>query len=114
MAILAVLYSVGLGISGVKNFILIDIIAALLTLIPWTGNAIGLTMAMVFGYLTSGNIDILWGVIMTFTVSQVLESYVVQPYIVGDKVGLHPFFVILFVIFGGSTWVLGVSCWQFQ
>ena len=106
MAILAVLYSVGLGISGVENFILIGIIAALLTLIPWIGNIIGLAMAMVFGYLTSGNINVLWGVIITFTVSQVLESYVLQPYIVGDKVGLHPFFVILFVIFGGATWGL--------
>lgn len=106
MGILAVLYSVGLGISGVENFILVGIIAALLTLIPWIGNIIGLGMAMVFGYLTSGNIDVLWGVVITFTVSQLLESYVLQPYIVGDKVGLHPFFVILFVIFGGTTWGL--------
>lgn len=106
MAILVVLYSIGLGVSGVENYILIGIIAALLTLIPWIGNVIGLAMAMVFGYLTSGNMDVLWGVVITFTVSQLLESYVLQPYIVGDKVGLHPFFVIIFVIFGGFTWGL--------
>ena len=106
MAILAVLYSVGLGLSGVENFILVAVIASLLTIIPWVGNIIGFAMAMVFGYLTSGDINVLWGILITFTVSQFLESYVLQPYIVGDKVGLHPFFVILFVILGGAVWGL--------
>ncbi|MHA6280810.1 AI-2E family transporter [Salinimicrobium sp. CAU 1759] len=106
MAILAVLYSVGLGFSGVENFILVAVIASLLTIIPWIGNIIGFAMAMVFGYLTSGDINVLWGIVITFTVSQFLESYVLQPYIVGDKVGLHPFFVILFVIMGGAVWGL--------
>ena len=106
MAILAVLYSIGLGLSGVENFILVAVIASLLTIIPWIGNIIGFAMAMVFGYLTSGDINVLWGIVITFTVSQFLESYVLQPYIVGDKVGLHPFFVILFVILGGAVWGL--------
>lgn len=106
MGILSVLYSVGLGLSGVDNYILIGIIASILTLIPWIGNIIGLLMAMAFGYLTSGDLNVLWGIIITFTVSQFLESYVLQPFIVGDKVGLHPFFVILFVILGGAVWGL--------
>ncbi len=106
MAILAVLYAVGLGWSGVENYILIAIIASLLTLIPWIGNIIGLAMAMAFGYLTSGDLSVLWGIILTFTISQFVESYILQPYIVGDKVGLHPFFVIVFVILGGAIWGL--------
>ena len=106
MSILAVLYSIGLGLSGVENYILVGIIASLLTLIPWIGNIIGMAMAMAFGYLTSGDINVLWGIIITFTVSQFLESYILQPYIIGDKVGLHPFFVILFVILGGAVWGL--------
>lgn len=106
MGILAVLYSVGLGLSGVHNYLLVGVIASILTLIPWIGNIIGFAMAMVFGYLTSGNISVLWGIVITFTVSQFLESYVLQPYVVGDKVGLHPFFVILFVMLGGAIWGL--------
>jgi predicted PurR-regulated permease PerM len=106
MAILAVLYTVGLGLSGVNNYIIIGVIASILTLIPWIGNLIGLAMAMAFGYFTSGDANVLWGIIITFTVSQFFESYILQPYIVGDKVGLHPFFVILFVILGGSIWGL--------
>lgn len=106
MAILAVLYSIGLGLSGVNNYILVAAIASILTLIPWVGNIIGFAMATVFGYLTTGDITVLWGIVITFTVSQFFESYILQPYVVGDKVGLHPFFVILFVLLGGAIWGL--------
>lgn len=109
MGILAVLYSIGLGISGVDNFILIGLIAALLTLIPYIGNIIGFALAMVFGYLTSGETGVLIGIILTFSIAQFFESYVLEPYLVGDKVDLHPFIVILVVIIGNTLWgVLGM------
>ena len=104
MGILTVLYSIGLGLSGVQNFIIISIIASLLTIIPWIGNILGMALAMIFGYLTTGDIGILIGIIITFTLSQFLESYVLQPYIVGDKVGVHPLIIILTVILGGLLW----------
>ncbi|WP_424493228.1 AI-2E family transporter [Salinimicrobium sp. GXAS 041] len=109
MALLAVVYSIGLGISGVNNYILISLIAALVTLIPYVGNIIGLALAMGFGYLTSGDFSVLVGVVVTFTVAQFVESYVLQPYIVGDKVGLHPFVVIAVVVAGSALWgVIGM------
>lgn len=109
MGFLAIIYSIGLGISGVSNFILVSIIAALLTLIPYVGNMIGIVMAMAFGYLTSGQTGVLIGIIITFTVAQFVESYVLQPYVVGDKVDLHPFIVILGVVAGGALWgVIGM------
>ncbi|PAM93509.1 AI-2E family transporter, partial [Flavobacterium sp. IR1] len=109
IGLLAVVYYIGLGISGVSNFILVSIIEALLTLIPYFGNIIGLSLAMAFGYLTSGELGVLIGVLITFTVSQFLESYVLQPYVVGDKVDLHPFTVIVVVVLGGALWgVIGM------
>lgn len=109
MGLLAILYSIGLGISGVNNFILIGIIAALLTLIPYIGNIIGFGMAMAFGYLTSGETGVLIGIILTFSLAQFFESYVLEPYLIGDKVDVHPFIVILVVIIGNALWgVLGM------
>ena len=72
----------------------------------WFFLIIGLAMAMAFSYLSSGELNMFWGIILTFTVSQFLESYILQPYIVGDKVGLHPFFVIVFEILDGAIWGL--------
>lgn len=104
IGLLAITYSIGLGITGVSNFILVSIIAALFTLIPYLGNIIGFVLAMVFGYLTSGEIGVLIGIVITFTVAQFFESYVLQPFIVGNKVDVHPFFVILAVIVGNALW----------
>ncbi|WP_231563358.1 AI-2E family transporter [Salegentibacter sp. Hel_I_6] len=109
IVILSILYSIGLGISGVNNFILIAVIASFLTLIPFIGNIIGMGLALIFGYLTQGETGILIGVILTFTVVQFIESYVLEPFIVGDKVDIHPFFVILAIILGNMIWgVMGM------
>ena len=107
--LLTVLYSIGLGASGVDNFILISFIAAFLSLIPFIGNIIGFGLALVFGYLTTGEMGVLIGIIITFFVVQFIESYILEPYVVGDKVNLHPFFVILSIILGNMVWgVLGM------
>jgi len=109
IVILSILYSIGLGISGVNNFILIAVIASFLTLIPFIGNIIGMGLALIFGYLTQGETSILIGVILTFTLVQFIESYVLEPFIVGDKVDIHPFFVILAIILGNMVWgVMGM------
>lgn len=104
IGLLAILYSIGLGISGVNNFILISVLAAVLSLVPYIGNIIGFGLALTFGYLTSGQSGVLIGIIITFSIAQFVESYILEPYIVGDQVDLHPFFVILAVIIGNMVW----------
>lgn len=104
IAFLVVFYSIGLGLSGVSNFILVSVLAAVFSLIPYVGNVIGFGMAMVFGYLTSGDLSILIGISLTFFIGQFIESYILNPYIVGEKVDLHPFVVIVSVIIGNLVW----------
>lgn len=106
IAFLSIFYSIGLGISGVNNFILVSVLAAVFSLVPYLGNIIGFGMAMVFGYLTSGDATILIGIAVTFSIGQFVESYVMQPYVVGDKVDLHPFITILVVVVGNLVWGL--------
>ncbi len=104
MGILAVLYAIGLGISGVNNFIVISFIASFLTLIPYVGNIIGFFIALAFGFLTTGDTMVLVGIILTFTIAQFVESYILEPFLLGDRVDLHPFFVILVVVIGNMVW----------
>jgi predicted PurR-regulated permease PerM len=107
---LAVLYSIGLGITGVSNFVLISLIAAVLSVIPWVGNIIGFLIALSFGYLTTGETGVLIGIIITFSVAQVLESFILQPLIFGNTVNIHPLFVILVVILGNAVWgIIGMA-----
>tara|TARA_R110002020_G_scaffold154714_6_gene335158 strand:- start:42409 stop:43467 length:1059 start_codon:yes stop_codon:yes gene_type:complete len=104
IALLSVLYAIGLGISGVSNFMLVSLLAAILSLLPYIGNLIAFFIAMSLGYLTSGETGVLIGIVLTFSVAQFVESYVLEPYVVGDRVDLHPFFVILAVIIGNMIW----------
>ncbi|MGB7787037.1 MAG: AI-2E family transporter [Salinimicrobium sp.] len=103
---LSIAYGIGLGLSGVNNFILVSVISAIISIIPYLGNVIGFLMAMTFGYLTSGEAGMLIGISATFFVGQFVESYILTPYVVGDKVDLHPFLVILVVIVGNMVWGL--------
>ncbi len=110
MVILAILYSLGLGISGLSNFILIGLIAAVLSLIPFLGNIIGLAIAMAFGFLTTGETSVLVGIILTFAVAQFIDSLILQPIILGNKVNIHPLFIILVLILGNMVWgVIGMA-----
>lgn len=110
MIILAILYSIGLGLSGGSNFILISLIAAVLSLIPFVGNIIGLFIALTFGNLTTGETSVLIGVIITFTIAQIIDSYFLQPYVLGSKVNIHPLFIIIVVILGNAVWgIIGMA-----
>lgn len=106
---LTVLYAVGLGISGVENFIFISILAALLSLIPYLGNVIAFGLAMALGVASGGGSGTLIGVVIVFSVTQFIESYILEPYVVGDQVDIHPFFIIVSVILANMVWgVMGM------
>lgn len=101
---LIVLYSIGLAISGVKHAILVSILAALLSLIPYIGNIIGFFLAMGMAAFSGGDTAAFIGVIITFSVAQFVESYILEPYIVGHKVELNPLMTILVVVLGEAVW----------
>lgn len=101
---LAVLYAVGLTISGVRNAILISLLAAVLSLLPYIGNVIGYALAVLVAFVSGGGAGAVMGVSITFAVAQFVESYVLEPYVVGDKVNLNPVFTIVVVVLGEAVW----------
>lgn len=101
---LAAIYSIGFFISGIQSAILISIIAAVLSLIPYVGNIIGLVLGLAMGLFSGGSSGALIGVVVTFSIAQFVESYILEPYLVGKKVELHPVLTILVVVVGGELW----------
>lgn len=101
---LAVLYSIGLTVSGVKHAILISILAAVLSLIPYIGNIIGYFLAVGMAFFSGSGATGAIGVTITFAIAQFVESYILEPYIVGNKVDLNPIFTIIVVVLGGAVW----------
>jgi len=104
--ILTVLYAVGLGIVGIKQAILVSLIAAILSLIPYIGNMVGYGIALLMGMLTSGGTGAIIGVSIVFAVAQFVESYILEPFIVGERVDLNPTLTIIGVVALGMVWGL--------
>ncbi|WP_247236806.1 AI-2E family transporter [Telluribacter sp. SYSU D00476] len=104
VVILSIAYSIGLLISGVQQAILISILAAVLTLIPYIGNIIGYGLAIAMALFSGGNASQAIGVTLTFGIAQFLETYLLEPFIIGDKVNINPIFTIIVVVLGNALW----------
>lgn len=101
MAALAVIYSIGLGLLGINFWLLLGILAGVLSIVPYLGSLIGLVAAMVVAYIQYHTWFPLLGVLGVFAVGHILEMVVLAPIFVGDKLGLHPVAVIFAILAGG-------------
>lgn len=102
MVALGVIYAVGLQIVGLKLALMIGLVAGLCSIIPYFGFAIGIvaaTIAAVVQFGTFNAVLLVWGV---FAVGQAIEGWVLQPWLVGDRIGLHPVAVIFAIMAGGQ------------
>ncbi len=104
MIALGVIYAAGLSLVGLKLGLLIGLVAGLISFIPYLGATTGVVLAVIAALVQGQGFDVklLIGVGVVFTVGQLMESYVLTPRIVGDKIGLHPVAVIFAVMAGGQ------------
>jgi len=99
---LAILYSIGLTLSGVEYAIAIGVVAGVVSFVPYLGLVFGIALASLTVVLEPSPLWPLVGVVATFTIAQVIEGTVLTPKLVGDRIGLHPVIVIFAVAAGGQ------------
>jgi len=102
MLILGVMYGAGLWMVGLDLGILIGVTAGLLTFVPYLGPTSGIVLGLIAALVQYGDWQHVAGVLAVFGVGQVIESYVLTPKLVGDRIGLHPMAVIFAVLAGGQ------------
>ena len=102
MLILGLLYALGLWLVGLDLGILIGLIAGLLTFVPYLGPAFIVLFGGIAALVQFGDWQHLAGVGVVFAVGQLVESFVLTPMLVGDRIGLHPMAVIFAVMAGGT------------
>ena len=104
-AILGVAITLGLGILGLSEFALaLGVIAGFTNLIPFVGPILGAVPALIVA-VSQGEWTFLW-VLLLFAIAQNLETYVLDPLLVGSSVQVHPLYQLLAVL--GGTQVLGI------
>ena len=103
MFLLGVVYAVGLQLIGLEVGLIIGMVAALASIIPYLGFGVGI-IAAVIATLFQFGID--WThlalVIIVFMIGQAIEGYILQPFLLGDKIGLSPVAVVFAVLAGAQ------------
>ncbi len=102
MVVLAIYYGVALSIAGLDHALPIGILTGLLVFIPYVGFGLGLTLGMLAALLQWHGLPAFLGVAAVYGIGQLLENYVLVPYLVGDRIGLHPLAVIFALLAFGQ------------
>ncbi|WP_104203590.1 AI-2E family transporter [Billgrantia saliphila] len=102
MLSLGAIYAVGLTLIDVRFGLLIGILAGLASIVPFLGFILGLSVALLVAFFQFDGWLVLIGVVAVFATGQVLESILLQPKLLGDRIGLHPVSVIFAVLAGGK------------
>jgi len=104
MSVLAVLYVILFLAFDIKYLILLTVVGTVITVIPYIGPFISGLLPIIVVLLTGYSLT----EIMLFTtfivIIQLIESYVLEPVILGSEVNLSPLAIILIVIIGNSIW----------
>lgn len=102
MGALSLIYAVGLALVGIDLALLIGIGAGLLSFVPYLGAVLGVAGGVIAAWVQFGDpMHIIW-VLAVFGIGQTLESFVLTPWLVGDRIGLHPVAVIFALMVGGE------------
>lgn len=103
MVLLGIVYAVGLQAVGIEVGLIIGMVAGLASIIPYLGFAVGIIAAVIAALFQFGldwvHLAMVFGV---FMLGQVIEGYILQPFLLGDKIGLSPVAVVFAVLAGAQ------------
>jgi len=107
--VMSLFYCLALWITGLDYALAVGLVAGILVFVPYLGVVVGVLLGTLAAWAQFGTLAGLlpvWGV---FAVGQLLEGMVVTPWLVGEKVGLHPVAVIFALMaFGQLLGFVGV------
>jgi len=106
---LGAFYATALSLLGLQFGLIVGILTGFLAFIPYLGFATGFVLATGLALMQYG-----WGwglvlVLLTFALGQILETSLLSPKLVGERVRLHPVWIIFALLaFGSLFGFLGV------
>ena len=100
--ILAIYYGTTLSFAGLDSGLALGLLIGVLAIIPILGGATGFVLALGLAASQYGTWRAIITVCIIFAVGQVVEGNFLTPKLVGDRIHLHPVWVMFALFAGGS------------
>jgi predicted PurR-regulated permease PerM len=95
-------YAIALSLAGLKFALVVGLAAGILSFIPYVGTIVGFVASVGLSLAQSDNWEYHLLIIGIFVIGQVVEGNFLSPKLVGDRVGLHPVWIIFALFAGGA------------
>ncbi len=100
--IMVAFYAIGLTIAGLEYGLFIGLATGILLFIPYVGMLFGCVVGLVVAFFQFGDIFHISIIAAVFAVGQVIEGVFITPNLVGNKIGLHPVWIMFSLLAGGA------------
>jgi predicted PurR-regulated permease PerM len=105
--ILWIMYGIGFSIIGVENAIFFAVLCGILEIVPFVGNLTGTSLTVLSVIVQGGDTKMIIWVLITYFVVQFIQTYILEPLVVGEQVSINPLFTIMSIVVGEMVW--GIS-----
>ena len=100
--VLAIYYGITLSLVGIQSGLALGLLIGVLAIIPILGVTTGFLLCVSLAASQDGTWGSVFAVCGIFAVGQLMEANILTPKLIGDRVHLHPVWVI-FALFAGGT-----------
>ncbi len=107
--VMSTYYCLALWLAGLHYALAVGLLAGMLVFVPYMGVLVGVLLGTLAGWSQFGELSGLVPVWAVFGIGQLLEGMAITPWLVGERVGLHPVAVIFALMaFGQLFGFVGV------
>ncbi|MBC8045285.1 MAG: AI-2E family transporter [Fimbriimonadaceae bacterium] len=99
-----IMYGIGFTIIGVEHALLFAVLCGILELVPFVGNFTGNVITMLMGITQGGGISLVIKIACTYVTVQFLQTYFLEPLVVGRKVKINAFATIAGLVLAELLW----------
>lgn len=104
IVILWIMYGVGFSAVGVENAIFFAVLCGVLEIVPFLGNLLGTSVTVLAVVAQGGDSRIIFSVVAVYIVVQFIQTYLLEPLVVGGQVRINPLFTIIALVAGELIW----------
>lgn len=99
-----IMYSIGFSLAGVENAIFFAVLCGVLEIVPFVGNVTGTSITVLAVTAQGGDSKTIIGVIVVYMLVQFIQTYLLEPLVVGKQVNINPLFTIMGLVLGELLW----------